>query len=244
MTSTANLQDFSIVLVANNLSPNLMAPDFLNGSGVIPGDWELASQPVLTARASQIAFKNGIRIEAQPGSVNFSEAMGTSTAESPSLRIPELVYRYTAALPNLNYQGVGLNPRRFVTFGEGEEGAHRYLTETLLSPGTWQGFGTAPMQAGINLVYTLQRCRLRLTINEAKLQIPNQQPMSAIIFAGNFDYRVSGETPEERQQSLKAAVENWRADLADYNDLIDNYFLVGVTQESLSLFPSPSLEQN
>jgi hypothetical protein len=238
MAQTVDLQDLAIVLAARNYNPGMLTPDFLNGSGVVPADWELARPPALSQRATQVVFKNGVRIEGQPGTVSFSEQMGNEDPQA--FRVPDLARRYAAALPNLEYLGVGINPRRFVTFGEEAESAHQYITETILSRGSWQNFGTAPMQAGINLVYTLERCQLRLGINEARFKLPDQE-VPAVLFAGNFNYGVRGESPAERLESLKEAIAHWQEDLNAYRDLIDRQFLAGVEAEAVSIFPSSAL---
>ncbi|HEY9610682.1 hypothetical protein [Allocoleopsis sp.] len=228
-----DIQDFSIVLAARDHNPTMINPDFLRGSGVIPGDWELARPPVMSSQAVQIIFKNGIKIEAQPGSINFSQGIDTDSFKN--IELPSLARRYAVTLPNLAYGGVGINPRRFVTFGDRTEQAHQYITETILARGSWQNFGTAPMQAGINLVYTLERCQLRIGISEARLQIPDREAIPAILFAGNFHYELTGESAEERLKHLHQALDNWQSDFATYQELIDGKFLAGSKGDSGSI---------
>jgi hypothetical protein len=141
-------------------------------------------------------------------------------------------------LPNLAYSGLGINPRRFVTFSDRREQAHQYITETILSRGSWQDFGTAPVQAGINLVYTLEHCQLRLNINEARLQMPDTEAIPAVLFAGNFHYELTGESAEERLQHLHQALENWQSDFATYQELIDGKFLAGRREIPDSALPA------
>jgi hypothetical protein len=215
--------------------------DFLRGSGVVPADWELAQQPVSNPNAAQIAFKNGIRIEAQPGTVSFSEGIGKKKLEE--IQVPNIARRYAAALPNLDYQGVGINPRRFVTFeGQGQE-AHKFITETILARGSWQQVGIAPMQAGINLVYSLESCQLGLSINEVKLQSQGQEPIAAVLFGGNFSYPLAAESVEERLEQLHRALENWRDNLAAYRELLDQKFLAGGAGEAMRLVSAFSFSE-
>ena len=220
-----DIQDFSIVLAARDHNPRMISPDFLRGSGVVSGEWELVRPPVVSSQAVQIIFKNGIRIEAQPGTINFSQGIDTDSVKN--IELPSLARRYSVTLPNLAYGGLGINPRRFVTFGDRPDQAHQYITETILSRGSWQDFGTAPMQAGVNLVYTLERCQLRLGINEARLQMPDGKSIPAVLFAGNFHYELTGESAEERLKHLHQALDNWQNDFATYQELIDGKFLAG-----------------
>lgn len=238
MNIDSNIQDLSIVLAVRNLNPTILTPDFLGGSGVIPTDWQLARQPSITARSSQIAFKNGVQLEAQQGSVNFTE--GLTNREPESLQIPDLVRRFAAALPNLNYLAIGINPRSLVSFDD-ESATASYITETILSSGSWQEFGNSPMQANVNLAYDLGRCQFRLNISEAKLKVGEEEPVPAIFFAGNFSYTLSGDSSDERLQALNRSLDGWKEDLAVYQDLINNRFLAGMKGESVSVFPAPAL---
>jgi hypothetical protein len=225
-----DIEDLSIVLAVRNHNPNLLTLEFLQGSGVIPTDWQLARPPVLSTQGSQVLFQNGIKLEAQPGTVSFSEAMGGKTADA--MEIPAIARRYAAVLPNLDYRGVGINPRKFVAFEDRSEAAHQYMTQTILSPGSWQNFGTAPIQAGINLVYTLERCQFRLGINEARLNLPDRE-IPAIVFIGNFNYGIGSESVEKRLQNLTRIIEHWQDDWATYEELIENQFLAGVERDAI-----------
>lgn len=238
MNPASNIQDLSIVLAIRNYNPTLLTPDFLIGSGVVPGDWELSRQPSVNTRASQIAFTNGVQIESQPGTVSFTE--GLSNRESKDLQIPDLVRRYAASLPNLNYLGVGINPRFIITFDQ-EATTERFIQERILSPGSWQEFGTEPMQASVILAYNLKECQLRVNINSAKLQIGEGKAIPAILFGGNFSYSLAGESSTEHQQSLNRIIDNWQEDVTIYRDLIENRFLAGIKGDTVPLFPAPIL---
>lgn len=234
---TAHIQDISIVLAIRNYSSTLLTPDFLNGSGVIPTDWELARPPVISPRGTHIIFKNGIRMSAQSEMVSFSQGISNHLDE---IQIADIARRYTAVLPNLDYRAVGLNPQRFVTFEGQPDAAYEYITETILAQGSWQNFGTAPMRVGINLIYTLESRQLRLGINEVKLKMLEEE-VPAVLFAGNFHHEVGGELGVERLENLNQAIAYWQQDLAAYEELIDSQFLAQTTGNAISVFPALAL---
>ena len=239
MAENSTIKDLSITIGIQNYNPTLLTPDFLSGSGVVPKDWELSRQPAVSARGTQLAFTNGVQIEARPGIVNFSEGLGNK--ELQALEIPDLIRRYTAALPNLNYTGIGINPRYLVAFDQDSNKAHQYLTQTILSSGSWQNFGTSPLQASINLGYTLEHCQLRININEAKLQMGENKTMAALLFAGSFSYPINGETADSRLQALNGRLDQWQQDWATYDDLLNNHFLNTIKGDAVSVFPAPPL---
>lgn len=222
MNQTLNIQDISITLAIKNYNPTIVTTDFLKGSGVIPIDWEVARSSVVSSRVTRILFKNGIKIEAKIGVITFSETLSNNPT---NLQIPNIAHGYVAALPHLEYQGIGINPRRFVTFEKEENGAHKFITETLLAKGEWQNFGTAPMLAGINLVYPIKHCQLRLAINETKLQMSDGELIPSVLFAGNFDYRFTDNLLAERIQKISLILKNYHNYITVYQELIDRQFL-------------------
>ena len=218
-----DIQELSIILGIRNQNPALLNLDFLKGSGVVPRDWELQRPPVLSAGSSQIMFKNGINIVANPQSVTCSQSLGTNAQEE--VEVARVVRNYVSTLPNLDYLAIGINPRSFVTFENQPDGARKFMAETLLAPGSWQEIGSAPIQSRVDVIYTLQGRQLRLTIAEAALQIPDKQPIPAVLFAGNFHYDLAGEMGEQRVRCLHQRLENWQTDLETYQDIVVNKFL-------------------
>ncbi|NEP10266.1 MAG: hypothetical protein F6K14_08610 [Symploca sp. SIO2C1] len=231
MEQIPNIQELSIVLTVPNHNPTLLTPDFLAGSGIIPTDWELSRPPVLSARASQVAFTSGTNIVAQPGTITFSETLNHK--DSDEVQVAAIAKKYAKTLPNLDYQAIGINPKRFITFENEPDGGRNYITKTLFAPGSWQDVGTEPLQASINLVYTLEHRQLRLTIGEAKLKLPDKDSVSAILFAGNFHYTVTGETAEERIKHLQEQLDNWQSDLEAFQEIIDTKFLSQPKSETI-----------
>ena len=73
--TTQFIEEISIIIAAQNLTPTMMSQDFLKFSGIIPKEWELAQQPVLNPNFAQLNFKNGLSMVAQPRSITLSESL-------------------------------------------------------------------------------------------------------------------------------------------------------------------------
>lgn len=232
MAQHLDIQELSIVVAVSNHNPMMLTVDFLKGSGIVPTDWELARPPVLSQGSAQVSFRNGINIVAQPGMITFSQAM-TADAKLEQVMVAEVAQKYVKALPNLDYRAIGINPRRFVSFGDSPDAAHKYITERILAPGGWQQVGDAPMQAGINLVYSVNGVPLRLGINEARLQMPEQEAIPAVLFAGNFHHELAVENGADRLSALERQIENWRVDWDAYQDILNTKFLTQTEFESV-----------
>lgn len=230
-----NLQELAIVIAVKELDPTLLTPEFLNYSQIVPADWEVATEPVRSFQGSQVTFKNGISIIAQPQRISFAElASGKPGLE---LEIPKVATKFVDVLSNLSYVGVGVNLRGYIDFGSDKQQSRDFIFQHLLAPGAWQQMGIAPLQAGINLSYTFDERRLNLSISEATLENADHQVNAIALFGGNFDYDIAGQVPAAAHITrIKQIVANWQRDLTLYQEVVGQFMLSG----SVISFPSIS----
>jgi hypothetical protein len=228
------IQDLAIFVVAKNHKSHLVNIDFLECSGTIPSNWELASQPVNANNVSQVVFTNGIAITAEPQRVIFAQPI--KDVDEESILIPEIARKYTQALPNMEFKAAVITLRSYVMIATEEQDiARNFITQNLLSPGAWQSVGEAPVRASVEFTYKLQRAPFHLKVMEAGLQAENQsQEITPIImFSGSFSYFLNAENNSEKLAELHAAINNWHSDLDEYQSIINNKFLAQVPQQTL-----------
>ena len=196
-------------------------PESLVQNGIVPAEWEML-QPVRTPQASLVRYQNGVTIVAHPNKVVFAQSLTTETA----IETPQVAQRYAQTMPDVNYQGVGIYVRAYVPFpGENQHAAREYLCRNVLAKGTWEGVGTAPVEASLNLKYTLEHSYLELSIQEAALQLPGQQRCPIVLFVGNFSHPLSGQSSTEKLQSLTQIVAQWQNDVEQFKSLVSEKFL-------------------
>lgn len=251
MTSTVNpsgktkfIEEVSLVIAAQDLSPTMVSYEFLKSSGTIPQDWELAQQPVLNPNFAQLNFTNGVSINAQPRTLNLSESVGNIE----NLIIPQVAARFVTKLPYADYIGLSLSPKLLLPFPDAPETVRQYITGTLLGSGAWKRIGKLPVQAGINLMYLLDRCQLSISVSEAKLQKAQEPPMMAILFSGNFNYNVdSRNISDSKTAQMMSCLNNWKSDLEEFRAIVEGKFLSSDSETSdsslgeISLFPGQTL---
>jgi hypothetical protein len=226
MTQSVQIQELAIVVSVKNNNPTVLNSDFLKYSGVVPANWELARSPLYTKEAAQLLFQNGINLISQTDRVAFIEEISEKSIEL--LETPQIATKYLKTLPNAEYQALGINLKGYIPFDK-TDAAHNYLSSQVLANGPWQGFGDRPVQAAVNLAYSLEEGRLQMSIGEATLQLPQKDPVPVILFSGNFAYSVAEIGADERLIRLVQHIENWQSALAIYRDLIDNRFLSHTT---------------
>lgn len=232
-TSIKFIEELTVVITAKNLTPTMMSQDFLKFSGIIPQNWELAQQPVLNPNLAQLTFKNGVGITAQPGTLTMSESLNNKNLNDVS--IAQISGQYVAKLPHAEYRGFSLNPKILVPIPEEPTAIKQYFTQTLLNQGSWQYIGRGLLQANINLLYQLERCQLSISISQATLQAPQQNPLFAVLFSGNFNYGVASENQQHTTNQLFQAIQSWQNDFRTFREIVSQKFL---EQETL-LQPVP-----
>ena len=238
--SLNTIEEIGIVIAAVDLTPTMMSQDFLRFSGIIPKDWELSQQPVLNPSNAQLNYTNGVSITAQPQTVTLSEALNNKGLED--VVVPEVALRYVEKLPHADYLGMSFSPKILVPFPQNPEVVRQYIVGNLLGSGSWKKIGTAPVQASVNLMYTLERCQLSISVAEARLQQQEQAAVAAILFSGSFNYNISQNIgTKEKLDLLKQALGFWKTDLNKYREIVMNQFLnVSASQNSAieeSVFP-------
>jgi hypothetical protein len=220
------IQHVAIAIATKNHNPTLLTFDFLKYSDIVPNDWELARQPIVNNQGSQVVFRNGINLVAQQELLSFIEVIGTK--DISEIHIPAIARNYVKALPNVEYQAVGIDIRGYITANQlsGEAEVQKFMN-TLLASAPWQEVGNAPVKAAIQLVFSLDRSQFNLSINEGKLYV-NEETIPIVLFSGNFSYNIVGNSKQERLQSLQQLIHNWQEDLKVYLEIINNKFLQSV----------------
>jgi hypothetical protein len=244
-TQSQSIEEISIIIAAQDLTPTMMSQDFLKFSGIIPKEWELAQQPVLNPNFAQLNFTNGVNINAQPRTISISQSVGDKKPEQ--LNVATVAREYLAKLPHAEYMGLSCSSKILIPFPTAPETVRDYIAGTLLGSGAWKKIGKVPVQAGINLMYLLDRCQLTMNISEAKLQQSEKQPITAILFSGNFNYNVNSTESSDRLTQIKNFLANWQTDFEEFRIIVNEKFLdsssedLGQSLGEMSLFPSQTL---
>ncbi len=233
-TTTQFIEELSIIIAAQNLTPTMMSQDFLKFSGIIPKEWELAQQPTLNPSFAQLNFKNGLNIVAQPRSITLSESL--TQKKLTDVQIATVAVKYVEKLPHAEYVGWSLSPKILVPFPQNPAGVREYIAENLLGAGSWKEIGNFPLQAGVNLMYVLDRCQLTIAISEARINPPQQSQIAALLFAGNFNYNLGHNNgASSTAEGLIALLDNWQQDINEFRTIVNEQFLVATSNLQLSL---------
>ncbi|MBD2200391.1 MULTISPECIES: hypothetical protein [Calothrix] len=223
MNQNFEVQELLIAIAVRQQNPSILTADFLKYTGIVPSDWELARPPVITNTAAQVVYQNGVSIIAEVNRVIFAEAIAAKAASE--VQIPAIARQYIQTVKQVSYQGVGINLRGLAPYEQKSLGARKYTVSKLLQPGAWQDFGSAPVEASMRLVYTLDEAQLYLEINEAQLQYPDQTTKPAVLFSANFNHAITQAESTASLTAIGAVIDQWQSDVEIFKELVNNKFL-------------------
>jgi hypothetical protein len=226
MSSDLILQELGIVIAMQQPNPNLVTAEFLKLSGIIPADWKLARQPINNEQISRLLFTNGISIVAESNRIMFGEIIGDKDLNT--LTVATVAQKYLNIFKLAQYQAIGINIRGFCSQPT-PQAASQYINHQLLSDGSWQNYGTAPIQAALNLVYTLEGRQLNLEVATAQIQVSETEVEPIILFSGNFGYNLVIPEVGTNLDIANLILANWQIDLSAYHELIAERFLTPKT---------------
>jgi hypothetical protein len=156
----------------------------------------------------------------------FGEIIGDKDLNT--LTVATIAQKYLNIFKLAQYQAVGINIRGFCPQPDAPA-ATQYINHQLLSDGSWQNYGTAPIQAALNLVYTLEGRQLNLEVAAAQIQVSESEVEPIILFSGNFSYNLVIPEVGTNLAAASSILANWQMDLSAYYELIAERFLVPKT---------------
>jgi hypothetical protein len=229
------LQELGIVVAMQQPNPNLVTAEFLKLSGIVPLDWQLAREPINNDNISELLFTNGVRIVAEPNRIMFGENIGDR--DISTLTVAMIAQKYSDIFKLAKYSAIGINIRSYSPQAN-LLAATQYINHQLLADGSWQNYGIAPVQAALNLVYSLEGRQLNLDIAAAGMQFAEQEITPVVLFSGNFRYNLTTSEVGDNLAAVSQILSGWQTDLSAYCELITDRFLSPQTP-TLSL-PTPA----
>ncbi|AUC60876.1 hypothetical protein AA637_06795 [Cyanobacterium sp. HL-69] len=229
------IEEVTLGIAIKNFNPTMVSAEFLQMGGIIPSDWEVAQKPMVSPNGTQIMYKNGLKIIAQPGIINFIEGLGNK--EMKDLNFAKVATKYIEKLSSAEYQGLSISPKIIAPLSGDETAGKKLINEEFLKRGSWSQFEGVEPQAALNLFYNLQGYSLAVNINPARLQQSNNTAMPAILFAGNFTYKFDSiQGAENKSKVLMSKINSWQENLDTFRVLVNEKFLHQAVSYQQSLF--------
>lgn len=206
-----DLVEFSVVVVAQSNNPTILNPDFLRHNGIVSSDRALHDeQPLFTTPMfSQVAFADGLVIQADPARITFAQTGGRLSCEE--IDCPVVAKGYLKTIPHVPYTALGLNPKVVV-----RNPPFTRLSNMLSAEGDRMTFGSCLPRFEIKATYQLPGRRLALTLQEVETGQGD-----ALICAGNIHRDVEETNQQMGVNSILSMLDCWREDLDEFSAVVN-----------------------
>lgn len=201
--------------------PTFFNLDFLTYTGIVPDDWELGRTPQRSPQLAQVSFQNDVTLAAEPQQTVFLEILGEKAMDE--IQIPGVATRFVDIMKNISFTGLNITFRGYVAFPDSNTAAHDYFFKHLLTRGAWQDVGTAPIRAGIDLVYTFDERMMNFTVQEAAIRRLDDSTVAALFFNGSFESNYTA-VNQPSVADVSRDIQGWRNDLRQFIDVVSRFF--------------------
>lgn len=207
-----NLDNFSIVVLAQAHNPSILNPDFLKNQNIIDPSFT-PNNVICTPPVAQVSYQEGITIMAEFEKLQFIDKLSKRIPfESP---IPDIAVNYIKTLPYVRYTAIGLN---FVGHYrcKDKESASTLLPNKFLKEGKWSSYGDTPPDVGLKFVYRIGNVRCTINMDTTEVTKSNELPVPIIAITSN--YHIDSANIEE----LTPFITNWKTQYNHFSDIVLN----------------------
>jgi hypothetical protein len=217
--------EITIMLAVEDCKPKVLNSHFYYQSGIVPQSWKLASPPVNKSDLSQLQFANNISITTEPQLIIFTEISPERLPKQ--LAIVEVIQRFVRTLPNMKYQGLGVNPSTFCSVKQNNLPVETSSIVNQIFRPQILSSQPAPHLSGTKLTYKLERNSqiqwFYLNIEDVQMRSEkDNQRHSAVSFKGSFPHELfDTPTPE----GVLKVLPQWQMDLQAYDEIVHDSFI-------------------
>lgn len=213
-TVKIELCELSIVIVAQSNNPTILNPDFLHHNGIVDRRWALdeAFPPLTSPVMSQVAFKGGFVVRANPANVSFT--LTVPDDESATLDAEPCVDSakgYLKTVPHVPYIALGVNPKAVE-----RNSAPDRVSNALKPVGDWMTFQSVAPRFELKATYEYGDKTTTFSVAEEQ---------TGASYQANIHRDVTGFNQQMRVNTMLATLDAWQSDLADFLSLAERSLL-------------------
>lgn len=215
--SSVELVQLSVVLIADNVDPSVINPDFLRLNGIVNHGLQTGQPPFSTPVFSQVAFEDDFTVTAQTDRVEFVQRREALAEDAAS---PNVARRFLEIVPYPSYKAISINPMGAKPLDPGYMGG---VADALIERGAWMAFGDVSPIISLKVTYIYENRKITMDVQDAKKLGADGSELPGLLFAANIHRDISETTQEQRIAKLMSILSEWKNDLSDFQALIAKF---------------------
>jgi hypothetical protein len=218
-TIIQDFQEVTIALFSANLQPDAITEKILKEKQIIPKKWKLTQPKLIKPNLKQFIFKNGFKIQIQPGKIYF-----TTPINQRRIAIDQIVSDFVNSFPEFIYNNWQIIPQRLISLPGNLNAAQQFITENFLLEGEWQNFHDIKPKVKLQFFYTINNSSLILEINDVQIKNQRKNFKSALIFRGIFYKNLPNKARNINSKNLIIIIKKYEEYLVIFNKIFNKFF--------------------
>lgn len=218
------VQEIAITLVIKGFKPAMLTLETCHSLGIVPQDWELSKEPLISPQQARLNFKNGVNLMAKPNQVSFAEPI--QVEGFGAMKFAEVAKQFVDQFTQGNYQQLRIEPRIIILFNNQGDNLNshprEFILDHLMAAGPWLNVGERSPQIAVNFTYQFPEYQLQLNISEGRFQGKNRPPVLGLVFSGSFIYPIN---EKKSRDSIKGEIDTWSNQLNHFQTIVKEQFL-------------------
>ena len=211
--------NLSVVLIADNIDPSMINPDFLRHNGIVDSRLQTGQPLISTPVFSQVILERGLSVVAQPDRFEFAQQGQALTEDAER---PDIARRFLEKIPYPPYKAIGINLTGTRLL---DRGAANGVADALIEGGRWMAFGNVSPAVSLKAAYHCEGRQITLDVHDAKRRVSDGSESPGLVFAANFHRDISEMNRERRIAKLMSVLSAWKDDLLDFKNLVAKFSL-------------------
>ena len=208
-----------VVLVAEQIDPNTIGETFLRQHSIIQDDYVVAQTPILTPVLSQIVFRNGLSIVAEPSRlliVHKGDDLDTDTN-----RCSEFAIKYLDCAPLPPFKAIGINFRSVVPRTD-EDSEKLNMARFFKDHAQWLQFGDTTPDLSFKANYRGRDKTINLEVGPAQKQ--GDSSHIGLLHVVNFHRDLDFVDTTQTHSRLTTILSDWKHDLHEFEQIVSSLY--------------------
>ena len=216
--SDVALIELSVVLIADNIDPSMINPDFLRYNDIVDQSLQTEPSSISTPVFSQVTFEGGLTVTAQADRFVFvqrGEALTEDVVSSPNT-----ARRFLEKIPYPAYKAIGINSMGAKLLDPGYVSG---VADALIERGAWMAFRDVSPILSLKATYLYENRQITMDVHDAKRRDADGSEQLGLLFVANIHRDVSEADQGRRIASLMSILSAWKHDLSDFKNLVAKF---------------------
>lgn len=220
------LLEHSVVLIAENVDPSIINPDFLGKHSDEYSDLKTEQPPVSTPVFSQVNFEGGLAVTALPDRISFARQLkdieDSKKINNGMISVKSLL----AKLSGVRYKSIGVNMKCFKKL---ERGRAENVRDVYFEDASWMVHRDCYPSISLKATYIFNDRQITLEVNNAKAGADERSELYGLLYNANIHRNIEETDHSACVLFVADVLANWKNDKDEFDSLVAQFYPTSVS---------------